>query len=94
MRGNGTLVLTDSELIFEQWVVSREFRVPLASIQSIENPRSFLGKSQGVRLLCIESSDDSGGVDSMAWRVRDLEAWMSALEAARASRAVLAAHAT
>src|SRR5690606_5453294 len=38
MRGNGTLILTDADLIFEMWVPKREFRIPLRSIQSLENP--------------------------------------------------------
>jgi hypothetical protein len=86
-RGNGTLVLTESELVFNQWVVDREFRVPYSAIQSIETPRSFLGKSQGVRLLKVSYLNDAGTPDAMAWRVRELEASIGALEEARAALA-------
>lgn len=86
MRGNGTLILADAELVFKQWVVNREFRIPYRSIQSLENPRSFLGKSQGVKLLEVRFVDESGADDSMAWRVRDLDAIMRAIEAARADQ--------
>lgn len=50
MRGNGTLIFTPAELVFEQWVVDREFRIPYGRIESLETPRSFLGKTQGVKL--------------------------------------------
>jgi hypothetical protein len=83
MRGNGTLILTKTELVFKQWVADREFRIPYRSIESIDNPRWFLGKSQGVRLVEVRFMDDAGAEDSMAWRVRDLDVTMRALEAAR-----------
>lgn len=87
MRGNGTLVFADSELVFNQWVVNREFRVPYAAIQAVETPRSFLGKSQGVQLLAVSYLDDAGTPDAMAWRVRDLPASIRAIEEARAALA-------
>ncbi len=83
LRGNGTLVLTDAEMVFKQWVVDREFRVPLGWIVAIEKPRSFLGKSQFVELLCVKYRDDAGKDDAMAWRVRDLSGWIQAIERAR-----------
>jgi hypothetical protein len=86
MRGNGTLILAEAELVFKQWVTNREFRIPYRSIQSLENPRSFLGKSQGVRLLEVRFVDEAGAEDSMAWRVRDLAGSMRAIEAARADQ--------
>jgi hypothetical protein len=78
-RGNGTLILTATELVFEMWVPERTFRVPLASIRAIENPRSFLGKTQGAPLLKVVYTNDQGATDALAWRVRDLEGWMAAL---------------
>lgn len=72
MRGNGTMILTDDEIIFKQWVVNKVFRIPYRSITGIENPTSFLGKSQFVPLLKIVYTDEQGQQDSMAWRVRDL----------------------
>jgi hypothetical protein len=60
MRGNGTLILTGGELLFKQWVVNEEFRIPLKSIQSIETPRSFLGKTQGIQLLKVSYLNESG----------------------------------
>jgi len=83
MRGNGTLILTPTELVFHQWMPGREFRIPLKSIQSIENPTSFLGKWQGVPLLRVNFLDENGQTDAMAWRVRDLSGIQRAIEEAR-----------
>ncbi|MCI0354243.1 MAG: hypothetical protein L0099_04260 [Acidobacteria bacterium] len=84
LRGNGTLIVTDSDILFQQWVLNREFRIPLAAIQSIENPTSFLGKWQGVPLLKINFLNDSGQADAIAWRVRDLSGVQRVIEEARA----------
>jgi hypothetical protein len=84
MRGNGTLILTDSDLIFEMWVPNKEFRIRLRSIQTIENPTSFLGKSRFTPLLKVLYTNDQGAPDSMAWQVRDLSGWMRLINDARA----------
>jgi hypothetical protein len=76
LRGNGTLVLTDSDLVFDQWVVNKKFRIPLRSIQSIENPISFMGKSRFALLLKVVYTDEQGRQDAVAWQVRDLTGWM------------------
>lgn len=84
MRGNGTLILTDSDLIFEMWVPNKQFRIPLRSIQSIENPTSFLGKSRFTPLLKVVYINDQGATDSMAWQVPDLAGWMRLINEAPA----------
>jgi hypothetical protein len=84
MRGNGTLILTDSDLIFEMWVPNTEFRIPLRSIQSLENPTSFLGKSRFTPLLKVVYSNEQGTTDAMAWQVPDLSGWMRRINEARA----------
>lgn len=83
MRGNGTLILTDSDLIFEMWILNREFRIPLQSIQSLENPSSFLGKSRFTPLLKVVYTNEQGATDAMAWHVADLGGWMQLLNQAR-----------
>ena len=83
-RGNGTLIFTDDELVFKQWVVNRDFRIPYRSIQSIDSPKSFLGKTQGVALFCVRYTNESGEEDAMAWRVKNLSETTRALEEARA----------
>jgi hypothetical protein len=78
VRGNGWLVLTDDELRFRQWVPSRETRIPLAAITAVETQRWWLGKSVGSRLLVVRWSTPEGE-DAMAWNVRDLDGWLTAL---------------
>src|SRR5512134_3616363 len=53
MRGNGTLVLTDSELYFERWLLRRDYHIPLSAIQGVETPNSFLGKTVFQPLLKV-----------------------------------------
>lgn len=83
LRGNGTLILTPSELVFEMWVVNRVMRIPLVSVTALENPTAFAGKSRFTPLLKVSYTDDQGGADSMAWQVRDLALWMRLLGEAR-----------
>ena len=84
LRGNGTLILTDSELIFELWVPHREFRIPLRRIQSLENPTVFLGKSRFTPLLKVVYTNEQGRTDAMAWQVPDLSNWMRWINEMRA----------
>lgn len=84
VRGNGTLILTDTDLIFEMWVPDKQLRVPLRNIQAIENPPSFLGKSRFTPLLKVVYIDEQGATDSMAWQVPDLGGWMRLIDEARA----------
>jgi hypothetical protein len=85
MRGNGTLIFASSEIIFEQWVVDRKFRIPYRDIESVDLPKSFLGKTQFVPLLRVSYTSDGGSRDSMAWRVRDPSALVRLIDEARAA---------
>jgi hypothetical protein len=80
VRGNGTLVLTPDELRFRQWVPDRETRIPRSAITAVETGRWWLGKSVGSRLLIVRWRTPEDGEDAMAWNVRDLDAWLSALD--------------
>lgn len=84
MRGNGTLILTESDLIFEMWVPNNAFCIPLRSIQSLESPSSFLGKSRFTPLLKVVYTNEQGTTDAMAWQVPDLGGWMRHINEARA----------
>jgi len=79
VRGNGWLMLTDDELRFSQWVPSRETRIPLAAVTTVETKRWWLGKSVGSRLLCVRWRTPDGAEDAMAWEVRDLDGWLADL---------------
>ena len=76
IRGNGILLLTGSELYFRMLLPRRELVVPLRNITSVETPKSFLGKTRGRKLLKVDFRNDTGGTDSAAWLVPDLEKWV------------------
>jgi hypothetical protein len=80
MRGTGCLAFTPDEILFLMWVPKREFRVPVASIQRIETPRSHLGKSKFRPLLKVTFADRGGAEDSMAWLVGNLSQAKAELE--------------
>lgn len=82
-RGTGTLALTDTELYFEKMLPRREYRIPLAAVEVVETPSSYLTKTQFRPLLKVVFRDEGGQLDSMAWLVTDLDDWLQALEAAR-----------
>lgn len=74
MRGNGTMLITDDELVFELWIPRKLIVIPLENITSIATPKSFLGKSYFKPLLQLDFTDETGRDDSAAWFVPDLEA--------------------
>ncbi len=78
-RGNGVLILTESELYFRMLAPSREVRVPLRWVSRVSTPKSFLGKSRGVRLLEVGFRKEEGGEDAAAWQVPDVDRWVSEL---------------
>ncbi len=80
VRGNGTLILTEDELVFMMLVPRREIRIPLSSIIRIETPKSFLGKTRFTPLLKIDFSTPTGKTDSAAWAIRDIESCLNLLE--------------
>jgi hypothetical protein len=84
-RGNGALVLTATELRWLQLVPhSSDVSIPLGDITGVATKRSHLGKTYGKALLHVIFTRD-GQPDSMAWFTTDVEGWMRALEAARAT---------
>lgn len=85
LRGNGTLALTDQQIYFRKWVPVTEYTIPFASIQAIETPLAFLGKSYGRRLLKIVYLTDAGTRDSIAWYVPNLDAVKDQIEMLRAA---------
>jgi hypothetical protein len=82
VRGNGHLALTSDALVFRQWVPQRETRIPLAAVTAVGTERWWLGKSVGAKLLVVRWRTPAGGEDAMAWRVRDLDGWLAALDQA------------
>lgn len=79
VRGNGTLGLFEDELVFVQWAPSRTDRISREAITKVDTPRAFLGKTYGRRLLAVTWRTPEGGEDRMAWVVKDLDEWLTAL---------------
>ena len=81
LKGNGILILTREELHFHMLLPNREWTLPVSSIQKIENPRSFMGKSILRPLLKVTFFDEAGWSDEIAFSVPDVSAWTASLNA-------------
>jgi hypothetical protein len=79
IRGNGLLVVTRKNLIFNRLLPDMELRIPLSRIISVENPRSFLGKRVFRPLVKVTYLGSDGSRDSSAWHVKDPSAFSSSL---------------
>lgn len=79
-RGNGIMVLTQSELYFEMILPKRSWTIPISSIQAIENPKSHLAKSRGIPLLKVTFRNQTGGMDSIAWSLPATDTWTKTLQ--------------
>lgn len=82
LHGNGVLLLTPEELIFEPMLGRRELKIRRSAIEAIETPISFMGKSQMKPLLLIRFKDQQGQSCEAAWWVPDLSQWESLLNSA------------
>ena len=78
VRGNGCLILTDTELFFEMWWPKRMLKIPLHLISGVENPppKWHLKKTKSRPLLKIHFTNEQGNEDSAAWIVPELEDWI------------------
>lgn len=79
VRGNGCLALTRDELLFHKWLGRRALRIPRGAITAVDAVDSHLGKSVGRTLFRVSWRLDSGEVDSVAWLVKEPEAWLAEL---------------
>jgi len=79
LRGNGNLMLTRSELYFKQWLRKKEILIPISKIQTAEIVTSYLHKSVGRPLLKVTFLNELGKIDSIAWWVRDVNKWITAI---------------
>ncbi|MBU1672233.1 MAG: hypothetical protein KKF41_13405 [Actinobacteria bacterium] len=85
IRGNGVLALTPNELAFFMLAPAREHHLPLASVEAVENPRWFRGKSVGRPLLVVRFTDEEGRPDAYGYYVRDPAGWTDRVTAAAAA---------
>lgn len=78
VRGNGSLILTESELYFAMWTPKRILRIPIHMITQVENPppKWHLKKTMNRSLLKVNFTNEQGQDDSAAWIVPELEEWI------------------
>ncbi len=64
--GNGVLILTEKDLIFEMWIPKKKLIIPLNSIIKIITPKSHLGKIKFRSLLKVIFKNEKNESDSVA----------------------------
>jgi hypothetical protein len=79
IRGNGGLVLSQTQLHFFQFVPLLELRIPLDTITNITLTKSHRGKTTLYDLLKIHFTSN-GQTDAVAWYVADPQAWKTQIE--------------
>jgi hypothetical protein len=80
IRGNGILLLTDTDLVFGMFRPTRDFLIPLAKIEKIELAESHLTKTVFQPLLKVYFTNEEGYMDSVAWWVINPTEWKELLE--------------
>jgi uncharacterized membrane protein len=80
VRGNGTLLITGQEIVFQQLVPRNTLRIPLAQVTGVETTRMFLGKTRGRRLLKVDFVNEQGEPDAAAYAVRKVDEVKAQLE--------------
>ena len=85
IRGSSVLVLTKDELFGIRLLPKLEVSIPLKSIESVETPKSVLGKGGLNALLKVRYRTKHGGMDAVVWHVRNLEQFKKNIEKLMAS---------
>jgi len=80
VRGNGLLLLTDTDLVFGMFQPTNDFLFPLARIEKIEFAESHLNKTIFQPLLKVFFTNEEGDSDSVAWWVANPTEWKNILE--------------
>jgi len=80
VRGDGLLLLTESDIIFEMYLPQKSLVIDRKSIKNISTPRSFLGKSKLTQLLRVDFINTEGNEDAAAWAVKELNRWVTELQ--------------
>jgi hypothetical protein len=75
----GCLGMNRDELLYVQWSPKQEFELKRADITGVEVTREHRGKERDEDLLSITFRDADGGSDKVAWKLTDIDAWVSEL---------------
>lgn len=80
IRGNGILLLTDTDLVFGMFRPTLDVLIPLANIKKIEFTESHLTKTVFQPLLKVYFTNEDGETDSVAWWLPNPTEWKNVLE--------------
>ena len=78
-RGSGYLVLTEDELYFERQLDRKTIIIPIGSILKAERTERLGGQSPGKMMLKVVFETQDGEQDAIAWKVKELEQWISGI---------------
>lgn len=79
LGGNGSLVLTRTELAFMLWLPKREIVIPLHRIRRAEAADSFAGKPSFRPLLKVVYRGEADAEEELAFYAPEIESWVKAL---------------
>ena len=80
IRGNGILLINDTDLVFGMFQPKNDFLFPLTRIEKVEFADSHLNKTIFQPLLKVFFTDEAGNSDSVAWWVANPTEWKNILE--------------
>jgi hypothetical protein len=80
IRGNGILLVTDTDLVFGMFQPTRDFLISLAIIEKIKLAKSHLTKTVFQLLLKVYFTNEEGAADNAAWWVANPAEWKNELE--------------
>lgn len=85
LRGNGSLLLTNSQLVLQLWVPKQELVIERKNILGVGEAEAFAGKAIMQKLLAVAYRNATGEQETMALFVPELERWKHTLEWQRPS---------
>ncbi len=80
LKGSGSLVLTDNQLLFFQALPPHNLTLPLAAVREATTVSTYQKKNYSRPILKVTFSTHHGQ-DAAAWVIPDPEPWISALTA-------------
>ncbi len=79
LKVQGTLILTESTLVFQSRFGDRGFELPISSISSIGTTDKFCGKALHQTVVAINITDEADNKDRVAYRIPHPAQWVMAL---------------
>ena len=82
LRGNGLLVLTETELHFWMWAPDKRLRIPLSNIRSVDTVRRFAGRIGRLPMLHVAFTDGERMLET-AWTLAGAQNWVDEINRCR-----------